>query len=262
MYPNPRSASAFHLTIVSSSLRKHALNILIMEGDEPDVTNSEVDFFVFTDEFDQEHSRVHLLTPSSHNDTHLNFWAFLGLCDKYNVDLLPIVWHTGLDAVGLGGQGQIHESFQHRAFGFAFKRWKLSNFFRQLQQTNAPYQDSQLIQEFKGMYRAFTAELHALMHPGLKMCPYIIKLEGVGWERILPELYIPVLVFERCPQGSLKDFMLSDQGRKTTLDTRIRICQKIALGLYCLHVNGTAIPTNPRQPLIRCRYRAWGRESG
>lgn len=62
-------------------------------------------FKLFSDELDQEYPSI--LTPKTTmflDYNHLKLQAFLGLCDQYNVDLLSMVWHAGLDRVSLGAR--------------------------------------------------------------------------------------------------------------------------------------------------------------
>ncbi|KAI1324289.1 hypothetical protein F5Y16DRAFT_381466 [Xylariaceae sp. FL0255] len=177
-------------------------------------------------------------TPLRLNDHHFNFWAFLGYCQKLDVPLLPMSWHTGLGELGHGGQGQVHESFQRPAFGWAYKRLKPSRMLREMQQLSTPYPQRQVLRELRGMYRTIIAEIKALTKPELRECPYVVDLEGVTWEMLLPEIFIPVLVFQRSPIGSLKEVIISAQRSKPTFATRLKLCRDIALGLHWLHVNG------------------------
>ncbi|KAI0966952.1 hypothetical protein F4678DRAFT_447808 [Xylaria arbuscula] len=177
-------------------------------------------------------------TPLQLNDHHLNFWAFLGYCQKLDVPLLPMSWHPGLGDIGRGGQGQVQESFYRRTFGWAYKRFKPSRILLEMRQFNTPYSQRRVLRELRGIYRAGIAEIKALTKPEIRECPYVVDLEGVAWEMLLPEIYIPVLIFERSLIGSLKEFIISARASNSTFATRYELCENIAIGLYWLHVNG------------------------
>lgn len=160
---------------------------------------------------------------------HENFWAFLSLCQGRGVDLFPITWHSGLGLAGTGGQGRISQSDINWSLSFVFKRWKWADKYGRGSTTvDEPDEVSRL-------YRAFMSEVLILSEPAVRECPYVVCLEGVCWERVRPDLFCPVLVFERAPCGDLSRLMASDLRKKFDVLDRLKMCEQIAIGLSQLH---------------------------
>lgn len=168
----------------------------------------------------------------SQNSSHLyNLITFLAIAQKLEIDFLPITWQPALSEVGAGGTAEIRQSLIHLQMSFAFKIIKDAAWIDKID-------ESQRAMERKTAFQVLISEILVLGHPSVREHPNIISLLGICWD-ILPSGCVwPVLVFERTVLGDLWSFAESEEGKNTSIETRLKLCADIATAVRDLHQSG------------------------
>ncbi|MCJ1251371.1 hypothetical protein MMC30_008604 [Trapelia coarctata] len=179
------------------------------------------------------------LKENDQNDRY-DFITFLETCQNLEIDFLPITWQPALDALGVGGQSEVRQSFVSLAMSFAFNRVKPKN------------GEEEREDKEEEIYRALVSQVSILRHPEIRNHSNILHLIGVCWDirtpvqgndhhseaTEAPWLKVwPVLVFEKTKHGDLNCFMRSDYGRNLGFTERLKLCIDIAGGIRGLHKN-------------------------
>ena len=174
----------------------------------------------------QYRSTIEIPSMNPHND----FISFLAIAQHYEIDFASVTWEKGRGQVGLGATSEIWQSSASRRVDFAFKRTKLAE--------RSPI-DSQ---NEERAFNALVSEISVLRHPLIQHHQNIVNLEGICWE-IPPqsERVWPVLILEKAQLGDLESFMLSEEGRATTMHERLGLCSDVANAIIALHSNGMHI---------------------
>jgi hypothetical protein len=148
-----------------------------------------------------------------------DFVSFLGACQRFRIDFLPITWQPGLQPLGTGGQANINQSLLSLQQSFAFRRIK----------SRGP--------EFADEpdYCGLKSQIAIFGRPCIRDHMNIVTLEGVCWDIQADGQVLPVLVFEKIKHRDLCNFMDSDFGKTLTFDQKIKLCADIASGLEGLH---------------------------
>lgn len=158
---------------------------------------------------------------------HNDLISFLAVAQFYKIDIVSVPWESGRGQIGLGATSKISQSSLSRRVDFAFKRTKLA--------------DKILIdrQDEERAFNALVSEISVVRHPSIEHHQNIVNLEGIGFE-LTPqsEKVWPVLILEKSQLGDLESFMLSVEGRSTTMHQRLGLCSDIANALIALHSNG------------------------
>ena len=150
--------------------------------------------------------------------------TFLALAQKRNIDFLPITWYPALDAVGSGGTAEIREALVNLQTSFAFKRLSITK-------------EDQVDTDTKRL-QALVAEILVLSDTAIRGHRFIIELLGICWDiewRNNTYNVWPVLVFEKSQHGNLEVFMTKGEGRKLSLEDRIKMCAGIAMAIMDMH---------------------------
>jgi serine/threonine protein kinase len=89
--------------------------------------------------------------------------------------------------------------------------------------------------------RRLLSEILILQHPALRNHPNFLLLRGVAWE-VHPDissfgLAMPVLVFEECQIGTLKELMIatSDCRERVPFLERLSLCNQIGSAVEAMH---------------------------
>jgi hypothetical protein len=156
---------------------------------------------------------------------HSNFIYFCAEAQALGIDFLPITWQPHIGLRGIGGTSKIQQSLLSVDLSLAFKSIDIGS-----------VPGARQHQEFRTIYSLFRAEIQHMRDPRVLRCPHIMLVEGVCWNIDSVDGFVnPVLVYERAVLGDLYDYMTSGEGRSLDIETRIKICRDIAIGLETLH---------------------------
>lgn len=157
-----------------------------------------------------------LLTDIHHN-IHNDIISFLCILQQHNVNILPILWQSGLQDLGSGAQSVVSQSIQNAQRSFAFKR---------SHGRSVP----------GDVFRVFSSEVRVLQQAPVRNHPNVLNLEGICWEvQSNSSAVSPVLVFEKARHGDLRSFMASESGRSLSVLQRVDLCIGIASAILTLH---------------------------
>lgn len=163
-------------------------------------------------------------TAVPEND-HCNFIYFCAEAQALGIDFLSITWQPHIGLGGIGGTSKIQQSLLSADFSLAFKSIDLGGVLRARQH-----------HELRTIYSLFRAEIQHMRDPRVLRCPHIMLVDGICWNiNSVDGVVDPVLVYERAVLGDLYYYMTSGEGRSLDVETRIKICRDIAIGLETLH---------------------------
>jgi hypothetical protein len=163
--------------------------------------------------------------PNSDQYEHSNLITFLGICQKLDIDLVPITWESRLKALGEGGQASIQQSHVNAQKSFAFRQL-LPN-------------DGDTISEdtWPKALRTLINEAIILRHQMLRIHPSTIQLEGVCWSLCINGDVWPVFIFEKSSDGDLRKCLGASPSSVNFLDTNKLIWRDVAYAVHALHAN-------------------------
>ena len=163
-------------------------------------------------------SQVSSTEVNSTSAKHHDLISFMGLMQRYGVDLLPIKWQPALADLGRGGSASVSQALINIQTSFAFKRVTFTN------------------GETEECFDRLVKEVSILRHPELRNHDSLIRLEAYCCEILEePEQISPVLIFEKAPLGDLQSFMLSERARSISSSVKLDFCSDIARALSALH---------------------------
>ena len=149
-----------------------------------------------------------------------NFISFLAIAQHLDLDFIPVTWQPALEDAGSGGTSQIGQSIVKLQMRFVFKRIRLSKTINLEEQR---------------LFQTLLAEITALSHPLIDNHPNVVKLLGICWDLSYEGMVLPVLLFEKSPFGTLKEFFASESGRNMSHDDKLCLCVDIATAIRDLH---------------------------
>ena len=103
-------------------------------------------------------------------------------------------------------------------------------------------------------------EATILRHEPIRRDNYIVDVLGCLWELDASGKDTwPILVFPKADYGSMQTFLGSDEGRKTTIDTKLRLCCDIIGAVQKLHACSKACfgDQHSLSQLTASRCRSW-----
>lgn len=150
--------------------------------------------------------------------SHCSFIDALGLAQRLNVKLIPMMWHARLGLVGRGGQAKVNRARVNQLISFAFKR-----FSRRHGVTDS--------------FQEIVREMSLLAHPAVRRHKHIVKLEGICCEVMHEREVWPVLMFQNSECGDLDDFIRSERGSAISLEERLDLCGGVAIAIRDMHMN-------------------------
>jgi hypothetical protein len=155
--------------------------------------------------------------------THTDIIYFIAVCQKLNVDFLPITWQSVLMGLGQGGQATVRQSHLGLETSFAFRQFR-----------SHPMGTSE--EQRIRAYRMFIREVSILKHPNFTDNPFIIDLLGVTWDYATADIW-PVLVFPKSKYGDFDRFMASEEGKGLKLEHRLALWQDVAVSVSYIHAS-------------------------
>jgi hypothetical protein len=173
-----------------------------------------------------------------------NLITFLASVQKFQVRILPISWHPGLESLGEGGSATLSQSIVTAARCLAFKRFR---------RTEDPAE----------RFESLTTEIEILSQPLVLRHPNIVDLEGVCWEvdRHTRDI-APVLVFEKA-QWDMGQLMETPEGKGLSMDQKLQLYVQVGGGFLALHNSGL-FPLRTLQEtewLSEFRNHPWGHQA-
>lgn len=155
--------------------------------------------------------------------------TFLEAVQRFDVDLLPMVWRPQLEIIGLGGTSLINQSLINLQTSFAFKR------------RYSPFKDVSYgnEQDDSIFYQALTAEIMVLGRDALRGHPNIVNLAGVCWDPTPGNGVVwPVLVARKSHHGDLLQFSKSTACKKLSVIEKFQLCRDIGSAIAAVHASG------------------------
>ena len=161
-----------------------------------------------------------------------NFLSFLAILQVMAVDIVPARWQRVLSAcLFKGASSSINQTLLTKNDTLAFKC----------------IEDSMKKHE-NHVFKLMSNEVLVLAHPSIKGHPNVAQLLGVCWD-IDPHWDVddddddddeenkiwPALIFERTKHDDLWSFVHSPDGKKLSMDDRVRLCQDIGNSILFMH---------------------------
>lgn len=172
---------------------------------------------------------------------HPDLITFLAAAQRYNVELVPVVWEAGRGLLGKGGTADINQLMLHEHYNyddsadpdpqkntpsketsFAFKRTS-----QYLMESGAT--------EGLSLYEILTMELIVMKQQAISDHANIVNLEGICWEVTHTNHIYPVLLFEKASWGDLGSFACGLRGGNCTFNAKLGFGIDIAKALQVMH---------------------------
>jgi hypothetical protein len=147
------------------------------------------------------------------------FLSFLALVQHFQIDFLPITWHSGLLDARRGGTAQLHQMAIDLQSAFAFKR-------------PSPLRGERAQKDLL----VLSTEISVLGRAVMRGKKNVVTLEGIAWdvEGKAGQVW-PVLVFEKAPWGDLMTFMQRGAGKVLGVGERLSLCADVLVAMGVLH---------------------------
>jgi hypothetical protein len=171
--------------------------------------------------------------------------SFLALVYAVKLDILPITWQPQLGGLGAGASGVVNQSFIHLRMSLAFKRYKYTLPAIPAGKSGAGAEETRL--QLRDAFRSFATEIRILKEPWIRRLDNILDLIGICFEvKHSDGILWPVLVFEKAPFGSLRQFMDSEMGGMSTREVKLSLCRDLLHAVATMHACGESSPLNLR----------------
>lgn len=161
---------------------------------------------------------------SSETYSDYGFIDTIALFQRLGVDFLPVTYQAALGQLGSGGQADIYQAIVNVQTSFAFKLYEATR------------------RQHACDFQRLINEVIMLTHPLIKNHPYIVTLEGFGWDIQEDNNVSPVLVFEKAHMGDLDRFITSGIWLDVSFTQRLSICADIGIAIKDMHSNGIYNP--------------------
>lgn len=174
------------------------------------------------------HDEIERISPSEDVEQPPDFISIITATQSLSVDLLPLTWEPDAAGLGLGATANVRQRPLDAHNTFAFKVLKDAEIIERQREYNQQ-------RSIDSAYRVILNELIVLAHPKVREHPNMVELIGISFQIMDSDRVWPTLTTKRTAYGDLESFLVSDEGKDTSIGSRIGICQDIAGAIQYLH---------------------------